>query len=113
MTSFLATACTAIWLWLKQKQLGYEEVGLNYQRFIHEKQFWRLVSSQFSHVDGIHLLFNMASLWSIGFWEHGGRDSILYLQQSLWLLVGTGLVRPTLPLACCITRSLRRLSLTT
>lgn len=93
VTSALAILCTAVWLWLNQKQLGYVEVGLNYQRFVHEQQFWRLVTSQFSHVDFIHLLFNMASLWSIGFFENGGQNSAVYLQQSLWLLVGTGLVR--------------------
>ena len=92
VTSILAVVCTAVWLWLSQKQLGYAEVGLNYQRFVHDQQFWRLVTSQFSHVDFIHLLFNMASLWSIGFFENGGQNSIVYLQQSLWLLVGTGLV---------------------
>ena len=102
VTSILAVVCTAIWLWLSQKQLGYAEVGLNYQRFVHDQQFWRVVTSQFSHVDFIHLLFNMASLWSIGFFENGGQNSIVYLQQSLWLLVGTGLVSVTSLIALAV-----------
>ena len=92
VTSTLAAVCTGIWLWLSQKQLGYADVGLNYERFFHDQQYWRVITSQFSHVDFIHLLFNMASLWSIGFFENGGQNSIVYLQQSLWLLVGTGMV---------------------
>ena len=92
VTSTLAAVCTGIWLWLSHKQLGYAEVGLNYERFVHDQQFWRIVTSQFSHVDFIHLLFNMASLWSMGFFENGGQNSVVYLQQSLWLLVGTGMV---------------------
>ena len=34
----------------------------------------------------------MTSLWSLGVFEQGGQNSIVVLQQSLWLLVGSGLV---------------------
>ena len=34
----------------------------------------------------------MTSLWSLGGFEQGGQNSIVVLQQSLWLLVGSGLV---------------------
>ncbi len=34
----------------------------------------------------------MTSLWSLGGFEQGGQNSIVVLQQSLWLLAGSGLV---------------------
>ena len=82
-----------MWAWLNHKHLGYQDVGLSHELVVQNKQFWRIVSSQLSHVDFVHLLFNMTSLWSLGGYEQGGKNSSLVLQQSLWLLVGAGLVR--------------------
>lgn len=93
VTSILITLCTSVWAWLNHKHLGYQEVGLSHELIVQNKQFWRIVSSQLSHVDFVHLLFNMTSLWSLGGYEQGGKNSWLVLQQSLWLLVGAGLVR--------------------
>ena len=81
-----------MWAWLSHRHLGYQDVGLSHDLVIHNRQFWRIVTSQLSHVDFIHLLFNMTSLWSLGGFEQGGQNSIVVLQQSLWLLVGSGLV---------------------
>ncbi|KAL3146062.1 hypothetical protein ABBQ38_015413 [Trebouxia sp. C0009 RCD-2024] len=92
VTSILITLCTSVWAWLNHKQLGYQDVGLSHELVVQNKQFWRLVSSQLSHVDLVHLLFNMTSLWSLGGYEQGGKNSSLVLQQSLWLLVGAGLI---------------------
>src|SRR5690606_38154979 len=33
---------------------------------VHEGEWWRLVSSVFIHVGGIHLAFNMIGLWFVG-----------------------------------------------
>ena len=93
VTSILAVGCTSIWAWLSHKHLGYQDVGLSYDLVVQRQQFWRIVTSQLSHVDFIHLLFNMSSLWSLGPFERGGADSLVFLQQSLWWLVGSGLVR--------------------
>lgn len=81
-----------MWAWLNHRHLGYQDVGLSHDLVVHNQQFWRIVTSQLSHVDFIHLLFNMTSLWSLGGFEQGGQNSIVVLQQSLWLLVGSGLV---------------------
>lgn len=92
VTSILIVLCTSIWAWLNHRHLGYQEVGLSYDLVVQNQQFWRIVTSQLSHVDFIHLLFNMTSLWSLGGFEQGGQNSVVVLQQSLWLLVGSGLV---------------------
>ena len=96
VTSVIVIFCTAVWAWLNHNHLGYQDVGLSYDLFIDRQHFWRIVTSQLSHVDFIHLLFNMSSLWSLGVFEQGGTNSIVFLQQSLWLLVGSGLVRQAL-----------------
>lgn len=82
-----------MWAWLNHKHFGYQEVGLSHELVVQNKQLWRIVSSQLSHVDFVHLLFNMTSLWSLGGYEQGGKKSSLVLQQSLWLLAGAGMVR--------------------
>ncbi|KAA6418218.1 MAG: rhomboid 2-like protein [Trebouxia sp. A1-2] len=92
VTSILITLCTSVWAWLNHRHLGYQDVGLSHDLVIHNRQFWRIVTSQLSHVDYIHLLFNMTSLWSLGGFEQGGQNSIVVLQQSPWLLVGSGLI---------------------
>lgn len=92
VTSILIVLCTSVWAWLNHRHLGYQEVGLSYDLVVQNQQFWRIVTSQLSHVDFIHLLFNMTSLWSLGGFEQGGQNSVVVLQQSLWLLVGSGLI---------------------
>jgi membrane associated rhomboid family serine protease len=87
-TTAVVAVCSGLWLRIKQKEYDYPDVAASYNTIVHSHQYWRLLVSQFAHIDLLHLLFNMASLWSLGIIEqiHG---SAFYLRMTLVMLVIT------------------------
>ncbi|CAL1404694.1 unnamed protein product [Linum trigynum] len=93
-TSCIIAFCTAIWFYLQKKNLGYSQVGSSYETAV-EGHHWRIITSAFSHISIIHLVFNMSALWSLGIVEqldHMGLGSLYYLQYSLVLVVLSGVL---------------------
>uniref|UniRef100_A0A0D6R0D8 Peptidase S54 rhomboid domain-containing protein n=1 Tax=Araucaria cunninghamii TaxID=56994 RepID=A0A0D6R0D8_ARACU len=93
-TSGIIGLCSAIWFYIQKKNLGYGDVGLNYEAAM-EGQHWRFITSAFSHISVIHLVFNMSALWSLGIVEslgHMGLGVQFYLQYTLVLVVLSGLL---------------------
>ena len=41
-------------------------MGLSYDAVVGRAQYWRVISSCFSHTDVLHIAFNMTSLWALG-----------------------------------------------
>ena len=67
---------------------------VSYHKAVVERQYWRCLTASFSHVSGVHLLFNMSSLWSLGVVEQmgyrgDGWGSGWYVRYTLVMLVGT------------------------
>lgn len=93
-TSALTVACVGIWYLLHRWGLGYPEVGMSYEAVVQRRELWRAVTSQLSHVELLHLLFNASALWTIGLVE---RAPVLgtryYLQYSALLFLLSPLVR--------------------
>jgi membrane associated rhomboid family serine protease len=94
VTSVIVAACSVIWCALNRRGLGYDEVGVSYHKAVVERQYWRCLTASFSHVSGVHLLFNMSSLWSLGVVEQmgyrgDGWGSGWYVRYTLVMLVGT------------------------
>ncbi|KAG6742459.1 hypothetical protein POTOM_053330 [Populus tomentosa] len=78
-------------LYLK-KNIGYSHVGLSYENAV-EGHHWRIITSAFSHISVIHLVFNMSALWSLGVVEqlgHIGLGMAYYLHYTLVLVVLSG-----------------------
>jgi membrane associated rhomboid family serine protease len=46
------------------------EKKIKKKEVVKEGEYWRMISSIFSHYSIIHLLFNMATLWSYGYMEY-------------------------------------------
>ncbi|KAJ6859974.1 hypothetical protein NC651_036333 [Populus alba x Populus x berolinensis] len=58
-----------------------------------EGHHWRIITSAFSHISVIHLVFNMSALWSLGVVEqlgHIGLGMAYYLHYTLVLVVLSG-----------------------
>jgi membrane associated rhomboid family serine protease len=58
-------------------------------------QYWRIITSAFSHVSVVHLVFNMSALWSLGAVEqlgHVGLGVEYYLHYTVVLVVLSGLL---------------------
>ncbi|KAI0510663.1 hypothetical protein KFK09_011271 [Dendrobium nobile] len=93
-TSCIIGICSAIWFFIQKKNIGYSQVGLSYEAAI-EGQHWRIITSAFSHVSVLHLVFNMSALWSLGVVEqlgHIGLGVEFYLQYTLVLLILSGIL---------------------
>src|SRR4051812_39958566 len=58
-------ACTAIWFYLWNYRVPAETFAFNYDKIVRDGQHWRMLSGSYSHLHILHLLFNMASCWSL------------------------------------------------
>ncbi|KAA8531420.1 hypothetical protein F0562_006227 [Nyssa sinensis] len=93
-TSCIIGICTAIWFYIQKKNIGYSHVGLSYETAI-EGHHWRIITSAFSHISVLHLVFNMSALWSLGVVEqlgHMGLGMEFYLHYTLVLVVLSGVL---------------------
>ncbi|KAJ7539038.1 hypothetical protein O6H91_11G074500 [Diphasiastrum complanatum] len=89
-SSFLIALCSAVWLFIQKKNVGYADVGLSYEAIFSDGQHWRLLTSAFSHISFLHLVFNMSALWSLGVVERlkeVGLGIEYYIHYSLVLLI--------------------------
>lgn len=104
-TAAVIVICLAVYVYLHAARLGYEDVGLSYDHAVQHGEVWRIFTSQLSHIEALHLLFNISSLWSLREVEHARwsrstsieEDSpsttLHYLHTSFLLMVFSGLVR--------------------
>ncbi|KAE8723867.1 hypothetical protein F3Y22_tig00011718pilonHSYRG00186 [Hibiscus syriacus] len=84
-TTCVIGICSAVWFYIQRKNIGYQHVGLSYETAV-EGHHWRVITSAFSHISVIHLVFNMSALWSLGVVEqlgHLGLGVAYYLQYTL------------------------------
>ncbi|KAG5530752.1 hypothetical protein RHGRI_025652 [Rhododendron griersonianum] len=93
-TSCIIGICSAIWFYIQKKNIGYSHVGLSYETAV-EGHHWRIITSAFSHISILHLVFNMSALWSLGVVEQLGPMGLgveFYLHYTLVLVVLSGLL---------------------
>lgn len=94
MTSGVILLCTVIWLKARSAGIGYAELGLSYEQCVKHKEIWRLFTAQLMHVEPLHLLLNMSTLWSVGGTEHGYSGRLDYIKHSILLLYLVPMVIP-------------------
>lgn len=94
-SSAAITLCSAIWLLIQRRNVGYSDVGLSYESVVSQGQHWRIITSAFSHISFLHLVFNMSALWSLGVVESAKEYNLgtaYYLQNSILLVLLSGLM---------------------
>ncbi|EEE55804.1 hypothetical protein OsJ_04394 [Oryza sativa Japonica Group] len=87
--------CSLIWFFIQKRNIGYGDVGLSYEAAMEGGQYWRIITSAFSHISVVHLVFNMSALWSLGVVEQLGQIGLgveYYLHYTLVLVVLSGLL---------------------
>ncbi|WOL03647.1 rhomboid protein [Canna indica] len=93
-TSCIIAVCSAIWFYIQKKNISYANVGLSYEK-AREGQYWRIITSAFSHISVVHLVFNMSAIWSLGVVEQLGQLGLgveFYLHYTLVLVVLSGVL---------------------
>ncbi|XP_072972663.1 RHOMBOID-like protein 13 [Typha angustifolia] len=94
VTSSMIGICSAIWFYIQKKNIGYADVGLSYEAAV-QGHYWRIITSAFSHISVVHLVFNMSALWSLGVIEQLGNMGLgveFYLHYTLVMVVLSGLL---------------------
>ncbi|CAK0783631.1 hypothetical protein CVIRNUC_006830 [Coccomyxa viridis] len=96
-TSLTCTLLGAIYLYITTKGIGYDQVGLSYEKAVGRCEIWRIITAQLSHVELLHLLFNLTALWSLGDVEaadgFASKGGVAYVvQMSIVLLLLSGVV---------------------
>jgi len=76
---------SVIWFWMWNRRAGFEDVATSFRKVVLERQFYRVITATFTHLNLLHLVFNMASLYSIGAVETA-RGSYWYLQYTVLLI---------------------------
>lgn len=94
-SSCVIAICSVIWFYIQKKGIRYGDVGLSYENVVSQGQHWRIISSAFSHISFLHLIFNLSALWSLGVVEsiqeyHLGVE--YYIQYSIILLLFSGVL---------------------
>ncbi|KAK9811012.1 hypothetical protein WJX73_006286 [Symbiochloris irregularis] len=85
-TTATVALLAAIFILIRSRNLQYSDVGLSYERFTQQRELYRVVSSQLSHIELLHLLFNVSSTWSLRTAEADGLHQYLLTSLILMLL---------------------------
>ena len=57
--------CILVWFVLWTRQTGVQNVAFNYPRVVEHGEYWRLLTSVYSHLSTAHIVSNMVSLWNL------------------------------------------------
>ena len=93
LTSAIWVLCVGLWFYQWNWRVSPASVGLNYTAVCKQGEWWRALTSAFSHVDIMHILFNMYSLTTFGPVE-AAYGSWYYFRLTVIFLVS----EPCLPL---------------
>ncbi|KXZ41763.1 hypothetical protein GPECTOR_291g781 [Gonium pectorale] len=94
-TSAVTALLVGVWLRLLSGGVAPAAVGMSYQRCVAERQWWRAVAAQVAHLDLLHIVLNVSSLWGLADGaEPAGRAgaSADYLRTSCLLLLASAAI---------------------
>lgn len=90
-SALIAGVCITLYVHRIVREYPVESIAISYRTFIKDKQYWRGVTAIFSHLNLLHIVFNMSSLWSLRAIEKVF-GTIMYFKISFILLVVSVLV---------------------
>lgn len=65
-TIALIVANIIVFIMIRNGKLNYEDLGMSYHLVFNRKQYYRLLTTGFTHREITHILFNMMSLYNVG-----------------------------------------------
>jgi len=91
VTSLLLTSSAWVWAKIFLKEYDYRPFCRSYKHCIHKKQWWRVLTSPFTHQSFLHLLLNSVTIWSCRIVEKTF-GSFFFLKYSLLLIISESLI---------------------
>lgn len=85
-SALIAGVCIALYVHRIVREYPVDSIAISYRTFIKEKQYWRGVTAIFSHLNLLHIVFNVSSLWSLRSIEKAF-GTITYFKISYILLI--------------------------
>lgn len=85
VTIAVMVLCAGVWLYLWSKRVEFESVAFSYRKVVVDGEWWRMVTSSLSHLEIVHLGFNLYSLWNCRVVE-ALNGSLYYFQTTLVLM---------------------------
>ena len=82
--------CGAICAYIWYYTVSAQKFAINYGRIIDHAEWWRMVSGTLSHVNLMHLAFNLVSLWNDQNIEKG-LGSLMYLELTFLIFLYSNL----------------------
>eukprot|EP01083_Nonionella_stella_P048744 130137_1 len=82
----IEVVCGLIWLYIWNYNVDAKKFAFNYVKITQNKEWWRMLSSSLSHIQLMHLAFNLISLWNTGPIEKR-YGSIVYFQITFLLFI--------------------------
>ena len=73
-------------------RVGLENVAISYETAITQRQYYRIVTATFSHLNVLHVGFNVSALFQFGdIWE-STLGTLWYLKATVWFIVVAGVL---------------------
>eukprot|EP01080_Neovahlkampfia_damariscottae_P005180 gene5180-8786_t len=91
ITCILIISMSLIWFYLNQYLIPVEKISFCYEKMVTDGEYWRGITSTFTHYSFLHLVFNMGSLWSYGYLEYN--NTIHYLKITFILIIMSFLIQ--------------------
>lgn len=75
-----------LWFWMWNRRVDFSNVAVSYEKSIQDKQYYRILTATVTHLNIMHILFNMTSLISLAQQEtmHG---TLWYAETTILLLL--------------------------
>lgn len=85
LNSSIIILCSLIWFYMWNRRITFEHVSISYRKVIDQYQYYRIITAAFTHLDLMHILFNMSALWSVGSIEIW-KGSLWYIETTILLI---------------------------
>ena len=86
VSAAVCAICVAYWLYLWNRRVEFEAVAFSYRKVVHDGERWRIITATFAHIEILHLLFNLYSLWGCRSVE-AALGSFFYFKTTCILIV--------------------------
>jgi len=84
LTVAIMAVCSVVWFWMWNRRISADNVAISFRSVVAERHYYRVVTAAFVHLSWMHIIFNMATLFT--FHAEPGMGTLEYLRVTILLL---------------------------